>query len=273
LRDARGSTVGLANSSGNLTAGYSYGAYGTPVGTAPSGPAFTGQIPDPATGLYYDNARYYDPGTGRFLSPDPMAASNPYPYAANDPTNVVDPSGATLPGAAIREEATTEPTVASGDRIGACVVSILAGVAGAVGSGITSSGFQGVEPVSTIAGSVAACLGSAFFTTTTLVQALIAGGLLGAAGGAITGAIAAWESCKDISGANLGRAVLIGATEGAIGGGAAGFFGAFGGPTAGGAFEGVSTYVAVPVQTFIAGAPSAAAGAVTSNLPKNLHPC
>lgn len=51
-------------------------------------------------GLYYLNARYYNPVTRRFLSEDPVGpnASNPlsyneYAYAENNPVNRVDPSG------------------------------------------------------------------------------------------------------------------------------------------------------------------------------------
>jgi RHS repeat-associated protein len=55
---------------------------------------------DPATGLYYLRARYYDPVAGRFLSKDPVAGLlndpqtlNPYVYTVNNPVNYVDPSG------------------------------------------------------------------------------------------------------------------------------------------------------------------------------------
>jgi len=52
---------------------------------------------DAAISLYYDRARYYDPAAGRFLGQDPMgfAAGDAdlYRYTANNPTNLVDPSG------------------------------------------------------------------------------------------------------------------------------------------------------------------------------------
>ena len=60
---------------------------------------FTGQRLD-ATGLYYYNARYYDPLIGRFISPDTVVQdfSNPqtlnrYTYCANNPLIYTDPSG------------------------------------------------------------------------------------------------------------------------------------------------------------------------------------
>jgi RHS repeat-associated protein len=51
-------------------------------------------------GLVWLGARWYDPATRSFLSPDPLPgtagrpwASNPYSYAANDPVNHSDPTG------------------------------------------------------------------------------------------------------------------------------------------------------------------------------------
>ncbi len=44
-----------------------------------------GQFHDPETGLHYDNQRYYDPRTGRYLSPEPRgleAGPNDYGYSA-----------------------------------------------------------------------------------------------------------------------------------------------------------------------------------------------
>lgn len=61
---------------------------------------YTGGIYDDSTSLYYLNARYYDPSTGRFLSEDtyrgePADANtwHLYVYCANNPVNYVDPSG------------------------------------------------------------------------------------------------------------------------------------------------------------------------------------
>jgi hypothetical protein len=38
--------------------------------------------------------RAYDPVLGRFLSEDPVPATNLYPYVGNNPTNALDPTGA-----------------------------------------------------------------------------------------------------------------------------------------------------------------------------------
>src|ERR1051326_711857 len=51
---------------------------------------------EPATGLVFARARWYDPQTGAFLSPDPLGyidSSNLYTFAGGDPVNERDPSG------------------------------------------------------------------------------------------------------------------------------------------------------------------------------------
>ena len=96
ITDGENSVTALTNSAGAAVDTYSYNSYGATTATgAVSNPfAYTGQAYDSSDGLYYLNARYYDPSTGRFLSSDPVPNANPYPYAGNDPTNFVDPSGA-----------------------------------------------------------------------------------------------------------------------------------------------------------------------------------
>ena len=66
--------------------------------------SFSGKEQD-GSGLYYFEARYYDPVTTRFISPDPFYASeqtkcvdrivecNLYQYAGNNPVMIVDPTG------------------------------------------------------------------------------------------------------------------------------------------------------------------------------------
>ena len=59
---------------------------------------FTSREYEPALGLYYYRARYYNPQLGRFMSKDPeWSASrlNPYIYALNAPTLYLDPFGLT----------------------------------------------------------------------------------------------------------------------------------------------------------------------------------
>ncbi|GIW80237.1 MAG: hypothetical protein KatS3mg105_2044 [Gemmatales bacterium] len=57
---------------------------------------FTGREFESITGFQYHRARYYDPGTGRWTSQDPLgllADINPYRYAGNSPVNFVDRDG------------------------------------------------------------------------------------------------------------------------------------------------------------------------------------
>src|SRR5690606_37479395 len=82
-----------------------YDPYGNPLGSynnasATSNLGFTGEFTDPS-GLQYLRARYYNPGTGTFISQDPIQGMvggqsirwNPYIYAGANPTNYVDPNG------------------------------------------------------------------------------------------------------------------------------------------------------------------------------------
>jgi RHS repeat-associated protein len=79
--------------------------YGNPRGSAPSSfpageKAFVGGVNDTATGLTNLGAREYQPGTGSFISPDPLIKPynpltlNAYAYAADNPSTNSDPTGA-----------------------------------------------------------------------------------------------------------------------------------------------------------------------------------
>ena len=77
-----------------------YGSLSRHEGSTDVAHKFTGQRLDASTGLYFYNARYYDPQLGRFIQPDTLvqAPSNPqtlnrYTYANNNPLKYVDPSG------------------------------------------------------------------------------------------------------------------------------------------------------------------------------------
>ena len=109
LHDEMGSVVRLTGSNGKTSAHYNYDEFGCPLGEVKldanwPGPdnqvAYTGYIYDNVAGLYYAQARYYMPETGRFTSPDPWAGDltlpgtlNPYPYVLNNSMTLVDPLG------------------------------------------------------------------------------------------------------------------------------------------------------------------------------------
>lgn len=101
--DPQGTVLAKTDASGNIIATYDYAPYGTTVAgmsPAPDGPGYTGHVNDPDTGLVYMQARYYDSGTGRFLSLDPVPPSagnafnfSRYAYANNNPVVNIDPDG------------------------------------------------------------------------------------------------------------------------------------------------------------------------------------
>ncbi|HEX6686418.1 MAG TPA: SpvB/TcaC N-terminal domain-containing protein [Candidatus Limnocylindrales bacterium] len=103
--DHLGSTGFVTDESGGLSEHLKYFPGGeTWVSEHPSQPVphqFTGKEFDPETGLYYFGARYYDPRTQVWQSPDPAlpdAARNPtdlsaYLYGAGNPLTFIDPDG------------------------------------------------------------------------------------------------------------------------------------------------------------------------------------
>ena len=61
---------------------------------------FPGQIEDRGTGLYYNNQRYYEPETGRYITADPIGLQgglNPYAYVGGNPLLYSDPTGEIYP--------------------------------------------------------------------------------------------------------------------------------------------------------------------------------
>jgi RHS repeat-associated protein len=101
--DEMGSTVLLTNDAGAVTDSYGITPYGETVsqnGSTPNPFTWLGRfgVMQETTGLYYMRARYYDPATARFLSPDPIISANPmranpYQYALANPIGIVDPDG------------------------------------------------------------------------------------------------------------------------------------------------------------------------------------
>lgn len=124
---------------------------------------FTGQRLD-STGLYFYNARYYDPSIGRFISADTLVPSfanpqafNRYSYVYNNPLKYTDPSGHwgifSLIGAAI---GAVVNTFAYG--IGCHVSGQSMTMSGFVGAAVTGAivgagfGFAAIAGVNTVVG-------------------------------------------------------------------------------------------------------------------------
>ena len=96
--DPNGTVTTLTDTTGAITATYAYDPYGQPTGhtgTATTPIGYQGQYTDPDTGLHYLTARYYDPATAQFLTPDPLTDTThqPYAYTDNNPLNRTDPTG------------------------------------------------------------------------------------------------------------------------------------------------------------------------------------
>ena len=99
-QDIRGSVTNIVDVSDVLVKSYTYDAYGntSSTGTFVNSFAYTGAVIDAETGLYYMNARYYDPETGRFISQDSYRGDGEafwhlYAYCFNDPVNMADQNG------------------------------------------------------------------------------------------------------------------------------------------------------------------------------------
>jgi len=99
------STSIQTDTNGNEIQNYGYSAFGQSRYTQSStvfkvSRRYTGQVLDDGTGLYYYNARYYDPILGRFVQPDDVIPDlsdpqsyNRYAYCVNNPLRYTDPSG------------------------------------------------------------------------------------------------------------------------------------------------------------------------------------
>ena len=101
--DGLGSIRALTDETAATTDRYAFTGFGellTHTGDDANAYLFAGEMLDPNAGLYYNRARWMDPGVGRFAGRDRFAGSqfdptslHRYLYAANDPVNRTDPTG------------------------------------------------------------------------------------------------------------------------------------------------------------------------------------
>jgi len=223
IKDGLGTISEIYDSSGRRIQRMIYSAYGVLLGVkiteaaefsdAPSpvrtAYGFTGREHDSESGMMYYRARYYDPTIGRFLQKDPepgklglpISMVNSYAYVANNPLNLMDPSGRSILG-----------------FVGDLIVGIVAGVAAillaplAVGlfSGILAGGILGTIEAAVIgaaaggvAGGVAGGLAGGLYGLTqglSFSQGFWAGAVQGAVTGAISGGLAGINALKVIRG-------------------------------------------------------------------------
>jgi RHS repeat-associated protein len=101
--DHLGSVIYLTDEGGEVVAGYEYDEWGNiaqETGGVINPFRFAGREWEDDSRLYYYRARYYDPGVGRFITPDPVAAAlldcpgySAYSYVNNNPQSYTDPFG------------------------------------------------------------------------------------------------------------------------------------------------------------------------------------
>lgn len=101
--DGHGNVRFLTSVAGTVGNTYQFDAFGMPIasaGTTANSYLYSGERFDPNIGFYHLRARYYNQGTGRFLTMDPELGKifdpgtlHKYVYTKNNPVNRVDPSG------------------------------------------------------------------------------------------------------------------------------------------------------------------------------------
>ncbi len=181
-KNLQGDIIGIIDNTGTLLGTYEYDAWGNCTATKViiSGTSlvlsmnpfrYRGYYFDSETGLYYLQSRYYDPKTGRFISPDAYSYLEPdtvnglnlYSYCNNNPVMNVDPDGhlvlsigaiifAGAMGALFGAVARTYGVVknggsareAAGAFVGGAITGFFSGIAMALGGGMALAGASAV---------------------------------------------------------------------------------------------------------------------------------
>ena len=175
VRNLLGDVIGVIDTSGNLVVQYTYDSWGKVLSTTGSmadtvgtlNPIrYRGYYYDVETGLYYLQSRYYDPETGRFISPDVIAeGGNIYTYCLNDPVNRSDESGYL---------STTWRKIFIATAIVATTVAVVAAVIATAGGAAvvaTGVGLVGVTATGAVASTVATVASAVALVSATAVFA------------------------------------------------------------------------------------------------------
>ena len=180
VKDSLGNIRVILDKSGNIMVEYNYDAWGNfiaekvrevSIGSVTVDLAelnaftYRGYYYDKESGLYYLINRYYDPTTGRFISPDDVGyldfesffGTNRYAYCLDDPVNESDPDGSSP------------------------ILSIILGITALIGIGLTIGGVASGNNTLTAVG-----------LTMVAIPALISGGMAivaGIGGATLTGIV------------------------------------------------------------------------------------
>ena len=207
---------------------------------------FTGQRKDDETGLYFYNARYYDPVLGRFIQADTIVQSpsnpqtlNRYTYCNNNPVNYTDPDGhfwfipliiAAIKGAIVGAiiggavAAATGGNIGQGFATGAIGGAIFGGVGNIIGG--MGWGVLGATAAHAAGGAVSGAISSVITGGDPVIGALVGGLSAGAAKFVGSSVSFLKDSTSNTLGAFAGNsikwavigAVIGGATSSALGG-------------------------------------------------------
>ncbi len=237
-----------------LVGSASYEAYGTETNMsigmdASNNFAWNQEYKDVDNNQVYLRARFYDPGTMRFISRDSKRLDNRYSYGSGDPVNNVDPTGhddlaigigvglGTVAGVALTYAAIT---------YGASAIAFLTGATAAVG---------GLGVVAAISGGVFATAIAATVTASAPILAVAAASTtaLVAVGAVTAGATATTAS---VAGAVIGAScgAYFAGTSGAVLGGILG------------AMTGTGLTVAAPAITTVAGTAAGYVGTALTSI-------
>ncbi|MCX5722216.1 MAG: RHS repeat-associated core domain-containing protein, partial [Nitrospirae bacterium] len=216
--DHLGSSSVITDAAGNKVQTITYYPYGgTNRNESSSNPVidvpykYTGKELDVSTGLYYYEARYYDPTLGRFISADTIVphASDPqsynrYSYVRNNPLLYIDPTGHKFKFSKFLGNP------------------IVRGVGWAFAPGAMAFLDKTTRPYAIATAAVVASIytgGAAAPAFASLTGSVFAGAVIGGAvGGAVGGVVGSTGSALSGNHVNWGTSILAGAAGGALGG-------------------------------------------------------
>ena len=189
ILNLQGDVIRLIDSNGITVAAYEYDPYGKIISASGSMATinplrYRGYYYDNETGLYYLQSRYYDPQTGRFISPDSYASTgqgilghNMFAYCNNNPVNLSDSSGnwpkmstifGVVAGVAVAVAAVAAVVVTCGAAAPAMAI-LGGGIAGGLSAGTIATAAAVGSAAVTVA-KVAAVAGAISYTSEKVVK-------------------------------------------------------------------------------------------------------